>query len=597
MRNSQLNWTGRSGAQASLLHNVQKCLRIFKRYASEDPPQWGWVAAVGVVLAAIVLPLLAILYLALSPSENIWPHLVRTVLPNVMFDTIVLSLGISVIAIIVGTATAWMVTMYKFPGRSVVDFLLVLPLAMPTYIVAYCYVDLFDYAGPVYAWLAGMLDWQSVQQSWMPDVRSLPGAIIIMASVLYPYVYLTARASFVQQSVCTLEVARTLGQTPGGVFWSVGLPLARPAIAAGVVLVLMESLNDLGAVQHLGINTFSASIYATWLQRSNLAGAAQLASLLLILITLILFLERLARRGAKTHHTTGRYRSIPMETLHGPLGYGVLALISIPFIIGFAIPVVLLLQHATTYWNDAFNSGFLSAAGDSILVSVLGAALTVSVALIIAYARRIAPHPFFNSAVWVSGLGYAAPGTVLAIGLVFALGTVDHSINLFFENWIGFSSGQVLSGSVFAIVFAYMIRFCAVAMANLDAGLGRISRNLDSASRALGETALSTFWRVHMPLLLPALGAAGLLVFVDAMKELPATLLLRPFNFETLATHVYNLVSLEQFEKSALASLAIVAVGIVPVLLLHQTVSSGRAGHAAATAWRQRWRGSANKTA
>lgn len=575
---------------SDLVHRGRRLLSRLGLGSHDDPVPLGWGIAVGLILAVILLPLLMIFYLALTPTENIWPHLATTVLPNVLFDTLVLAVGVSLISICVGTAAAWLITMYRFPGRAIVDYLLVLPLAIPTYIVAYCYVDLLDYAGPVHTFVDSLFGWENPRQSWLPEVRSLPSAILILASVLYPYVYLTARASFVQQSICALEVARTLGHTSMGVFWSVGLPLARPAIAAGVVLVLMESLNDLGAVQHLGIDTFSASIYATWLQRSNLAGAAQLASILLIFITLILLLERLARQGAQSHHTTGRYRAIPMERLDGWRGIAALLLALLPFLLGFAIPVMVLLGHALEHLPDALESGFLSAVADSLFVSIAAAVATVCIALTIAYARRISPHPAFKSSVWLSGLGYAAPGTVLAIGLLFSLGGLDRWIAASSQSLFGFSTGQVFSGTVFAVVLAYVIRFCAVAMANLDAGLQRISPNLDAAARALGETTLTTFWRVHVPLMLPAIGAAALLVFVDSMKELPATLLLRPFNFETLATHVYSLVSLEQFERAALDSLAIVAVGIIPVLLLHQTVSTGRAGNSASNNWKKRWR-------
>lgn len=560
-----------------------------------DAPPLGWAIAVSAILALILLPLLTTFYIALTSSDNIWPHLVRNVLPNVIFDTLALTFGVAFISICIGVGSAWLVTMYRFPGRAVVDYLLVLPLAMPTYIVAYCYVDLLDHAGPVQTWLAEVFGWQNPKQSWFPEVRSLPGAILILASVLYPYVYLTARASFVQQSVCVLEVARTLGQTASGVFWSIGLPLARPAIAAGAVLVVMESLNDLGAVQHLGIDTFSASIYATWMQRSSLAGAAQLSSLLLVFIVIILLLERHLRHGAKSFHTTGRYRAIPVERIEGYKGYLTLFLVSLPFLLGFVIPVSVLVQNASTHLGDALESGFLYAVGDSLLVATAGAIATVLAALTVAYARRLSPHPYFKSSVWLSSLGYAAPGTVLALGLLFSLGGLDAGINSFFEAGFGFSSGQIFSGTILAIVIAYVIRFCAVAMANVDAGLERISPSLDAAARTLGETTFTTFWRVHLRLLMPAIGAAALLVFVDAMKELPATLLLRPFNFETLATHVYNLVSLEQFEQSSLGALAIVLVGIIPVLLLHQAVSGGRAGNSASSNWKKRWQGSASK--
>lgn len=570
--------TERQATVSRLVHRARHLIARTRRRGGDTTLNWNWALPVGFILAVIVIPLAVVVYLALTPSENIWPHLSRNVLPNVLFDTLVLAGGVSLVAITVGTSTAWLVTMYRFPGRAWVDYLLVLPLAMPTYIVAYCYVDLLDYAGPVQTTLASLFGWERPQQSWVPNMRSLPGGILILSSVLYPYVYLTARASFEQQSICALEVARTLGRNAMGVFWSVGLPLARPAIVAGVVLVLMESLNDLGAVQHLGINTFSAAIYATWLQRGNLGGAAQLATVLLVLITFVLWLERRARRGAKSHHTTGRYRSIPFEKLEGGKGYLALALAACPFIIGFGIPVLVLMHYASSHLSDALEAGFLMAAADSLLVASLGAIATVAAGLTIAYARRVAHHKFFDTSVALSGIGYAAPGTILAIGILFMLSGVDRWLGWQIELLTGYRAGQILSGSILAIVIAYVVRFCAVAMANLDSGLARISPNLDAAARSLGETAFSTFWRVHLPLLLPALGAAALLVFVDGMKELPATLLLRPFDFETLATHVYNLVALEQFEKAALSALAIVLVGVIPVLLLHQAIATGRAG-------------------
>lgn len=564
--------------------------RFRKALHGDDRPAVGWVLIVSIILGLVLLPIFTIFYLALTPDQNIWPHLAANVLPNVLLDTLLLATGVAVIASVTGTLTAWIVTMYRFPGRSVIDYLLVLPLAMPTYIVAYCYVDLLDYAGPVYLTLSQLFGWASPRDSWLPEVRSLPGAILILASVLYPYVYLTARASFVQQSICALEVARTLGQSSTGVFWSVALPLARPAIAAGAALVVMESLNDLGAVQHLGVNTFSASIYATWMQRSSLSGAAQLSSLLLVFIIILVLLERLARQGARTHHTTGRYRSISMETVGGLKGYGLLAVTTIPFIVGFLVPASVLIQHASSHLEGALESGFMKAAADSLWVAGLAAVVTVTAVVVIAYARRLSSHAFFRSSVWLSGLGYAVPGTVLAIGLLFSLARVDAGIDVVFETWFGISTGQIFSGTILSIVIAYMIRFCAVAMANVEAGLGRISPSLDAAARTLGESTLSTFVRVHLPLMVPAIGAAALLVFVDALKELPATLLLRPFNFETLATHVYTLVALEQFERSALGALTIVAVGIVPVLLLHQTVAAGRAGQSASPLWKSRWK-------
>ena len=551
---------------------------LLQPWRARTRPSPLWPTLVVLILVVVALPVATTLWRALSPADNIWPHLVSTVLPTSTLQTLLLMLGAGTLTLVTGAAAAWLVTMHRFPGRALIDRLLVIPLAMPTYIVAYCYVELLDYSGPVQSavrWLGG---WQSSRDYWFPDIRSLPGAIFVMASVLYPYVYLSARATFVQQSVCALEVARTLGRTPLQVLFAVALPLARPALAAGVALVLMECLNDLGAVQYLGVQTLSQSIYATWLQQSNLGGAAQIASVLLTLIVCLFALEHIARGRAKVHHTTGRYRSIPFQDLTGWRGYAASVIAAMPFVIGFLLPFLQLARHAFTYAGKSLELGFYSAAANSLMLSSATAVTAVSLALVLAYAQRVEPNPFTRAAIRIASLGYAIPGTVLALGLLIPLAGFDNTIDAFMRRTFGISTGLLLSGTVAALVLAYTIRFLAVSLGSIESGLEQISPNLDAASRALGETALSTLGRVHLPLLLPALGAAGLLVFVDSMKELPATLLLRPFNFDTLATHVYSFAALEQFEEAALGALAIVVAGLVPVLLLHKAVAGGRAG-------------------
>ncbi len=538
----------------------------------------GWSLTAGAVLAVIALPVVAVLYLAATATENDWPHLVNTILPVALQNTLLLSLGTGVVTLIAGTGTAWLVTMYRFPGRATLDRLLVLPLAIPTYIAAYCYSELLDYAGPVQSDLRWLFGWTSPGDYWFPSIRSLGGAVFVMSAVLYPYVYLAARATFVQQSVCALEVARTLGRTSMGTFRAVALPLARPALAAGVALVAMETLNDLGAVQHLGVETLSAAIYSTWLQRSNLGGAAQLASVMLALIVILLLAERFARGGAKVHHTTGRYRAIPFQDIEGWRGYAAAALCSLPFIGGFVVPFLLLARYAAGHISVAIEGGFLMAAWNSVFLATLAAAVAVALGLLISYAPRVARTGFTRFSAQVSGFGYALPGTVLALGVLIPFAAFDNSIDELVRNLFGVSTGLILSGSIAALVYAYVIRFLAVALGGIEAGLERISPNLDAAARALGETAASALWRIHLPLLMPALGAAALLVFVDALKELPATLLLRPFNFETLATHVYAFAALEQIESGALGALTIVLAGLVPLVVLHHAIAGGRAG-------------------
>jgi iron(III) transport system permease protein len=569
------------GACVRSLAQIPGRLRTWRARQRVSP---AWMAIVAIQAAIVALPLATIVTLSLSAPDNAWPHLMRTVLPAALADTALLLLGAGVLCLVFGTGTAWLVTMYRFPGRAVLDRLLVLPLAMPTYIIAYCYVELLDFSGPVQRLLRAIFGWQTVRDYWFPEVRTLPGAILVLSAVLYPYVYLSARASFVQQSICVLEVARTLGRTSAETFWAVALPLARPALAAGAALALMECLNDLGAVQYLGVQTLTVSVYTTWLQRSSLGGAAQIALVALLLVLALILAERAARGGSRFHHTTGRYRSIPFSDLEGWHRHAATAFCCLPVLAGFVVPFAVLLVQAAAHVSDALAIGFWRAVRNSLSVSVVAAAVTVLTGLLLAYARRLVPGTLVRTAVRAASLGYALPGTVLAIGLLIPLAAFDNHVDALARSLLGISTGLLLSGSLFVIVLAYTIRFLAVSIGALDAGFERLSPNLDAAARTLGETTLTTLWRVHMPLLLPALGAAGLLVFVDAMKELPATLLLRPFNFETLATHVYSYAALEQFEQATLGALTIVVVGLVPVLLLHEAVAGGRAGSASSRA-------------
>lgn len=538
----------------------------------------GWMLAVGIIVALVALPVGAVIVLALSSGFETWPHLIRTILPNALMTTLTVMAGVAVITLIVGAGTAWIITMYRFPGRGLLDRLLVIPLAVPTYIAAYCYVDLLGYAGPVQGALRAYFLWRTPRDYWFPDVRSNAGAIFLLASVLYPYVYLAARASFVQQSICVLEVARTLGRTPWGAFIGVALPLARPALAAGVALVLMECLNDLGAVQHLGVETLSAALYATWLQRSSLGGAAQIALAALALVLVLFAIERHMRGKRQFHHTTGRYRSIPFSELSGWWAAGAIVACLLPFVFGFVLPCLVLAYNAYHFTDEAGWAALWKAAWNSVRLALLAAIVAVLMALILAYARRIVGGRLMLIAVRLAAVGYALPGTVLALGMLIPLAAFDNRLDALSRALFGLPLGLLLTGTLTALVLAFAIRFLAVSLGAVEAGMERVSPNLDAAARTLGATPLATMIRVHLPLLLPALGSAGLLVFVDAMKELPAALIMRPFNFETLAIHVYSLASLELFESAGAGSLMIVLVGLLPVLALHQAIAAGRSG-------------------
>ena len=538
----------------------------------------GWRVAVLAICAIIATPILAICVLAISPEENIWPHLISTVLPSAVRQTLLLMAGVGCVALVLGTGTAWLVTMYAFPGRRVLEWALFLPLAMPTYLIAFCFVEIFDYSGSLQSALREVFGWQNAQDYWFPDIRSLGGAVFVMSLVLYPYVYLTARASFIQQSACVLEAARTLGRTPFGTFRAVALPLARPALAAGVTLALMECLNDIGAVEYFGVNTLTVSVYATWLERSNLGGAAQIACVMLAFVLLLVALERIARRGQSYHDTTGRYRALPQTQLTGWRAAAATTVCTVPVLLGFGIPVTVLLQSAVDYPEELWGSALWSATGNSLMLASAAAIAATLAGLVLAYARRSTGSSLIMAATRFSSIGYAVPGTVLAVGILIPLAAFDNRVDAFLREQFDISTGLLLSGSIFALVLAYTVRFMALSFGTINAGFGKISPNMDAASRALGAGAGETLWRVHLPMLRPAIGAAALLVFVDSMKELPATLLLRPFNFDTLSTHVYTLASLDLFEQGALASLAIVAAGLIPVLLLHSAISKGRPG-------------------
>jgi iron(III) transport system permease protein len=538
----------------------------------------GWLAAALVLIGLVLLPVATVLWYAVTARDSGWAHLSRTILPRAVLDTLALVGGVGIVSLVIGAGTAWLVTMYRFPGRAWLDRLLVLPLAIPTYILAYAYVDAFDFAGPVQTALRHAFGWRTARDYSFPDLRSLGGAIFILSIALYPYVYLSARASFVQQSVCVLEVARTLGQTSLGAFRTVALPLARPALAAGVALVAMECLNEFGAVQYLGVETLSVAIYATWLQRGSFGGAAQLATVMLVFVFALLLAEKRTRDGRMFHHTTGRYRALPFDRLDGWRAALAVGLCATPVVLGFALPFGLLAWRAAGHLDLAVEAGFWKAAWSSLWLAALVAAVTTAAGLAIAFAVRAHRSGPLAALATVAGVGYALPGTVLALGLILPLAALDQRLDAAIRMIYGVSLGPILSASLILVVLALATRFLAVSLGAIDAGFKRLSPNLDAAARTLGETRSTMLRRVHLPLLLPALASAVLIVFVDAMKELPATLLLRPFNFETLATHVYGLAALEQFEQAALGALAIVLAGLLPVLLLHQAVAGGRSG-------------------
>ncbi len=532
----------------------------------------------GALLLAVLVtaPIVALLFVAGSAEDNVWPHLMATVLPRAAITTIQLMAGVGLLTAVIGVGTAWLITMYRFPGRDLLQWALVVPLAMPTYLIAFCYLEIWDYSGWVQTGLRAAFGWQSARDYWFPEIRSLPGAIMVMSFVLYPYVYLTSRASFLQQSVCTLEVSRTLGCTAWGAFLSIGLPMARPAIAAGVTLALMECLNDIGAVEFFGVNTLTVSVYATWLERGSLGGAAQIASLMLLFVLVLLLVERWSRRERQFHHTSNRYQDLTPVPLKGVRGWLVTLICLLPVVAGFAVPSLVLIEATMVHWYEALTGPVWQHAFHSVTIAAAAAAIAVAISTVLVFVLRMSRSAAVAAAARIASVGYAVPGTVLAIGVLVAFSAFESAAGTAWRAVTGLQAGLIISGTSAAIVFAYVVRFLAVSFGAVESGASRLSPNLDTVARSLGRKPARILMEVQLPLLKSAIGAAALLVFVDAMKELPATLLLRPFNFDTLATHIYTLASLDLFEESAPAALMIVAIGLLPVIWLNNVVATGR---------------------
>ena len=523
------------------------------------------------VAGGVALPVLVVLASLLAPSREIWAHLASTVLRDYLWNTLSLALGVGAGVLVIGVGTAWLVSMCRFPGRELFEWALLLPLAVPTYIIGYTYTDLLEYAGPVQTLLRDATGWTRADY-WFPPVRSLGGAIVVMSLVLYPYVYLLARAAFLDQCTCMLDVSRTLGRGAWGSFYKVAMPLARPAIAGGVALALMETLADFGTVQYFGVNTFTTGIYRTWFALGEPVAAAQLAGVLMLVVLLVLTLERASRGLAKYQHTAqSRLRS--SYALRGRRAVLATAACALPVALGFAVPVLVLMNMTLRRGDALFGGMFFELASNSFGLAALAALLTTAIALVAGYGLRLRPGPLMRAAARIAGLGYAIPGAVIAVGVLLPFARLDNALDAWMRATFGISTGLLLTGTIGVLLFAYLVRFLALALNTVEAGLAKINRNLDDAARVLGRTPGRTLVRVHVPLLWGSVLTAVILVFVDVLKELPATLILRPFNFETLAVRVYRFASDERLAEASTAALAIVLVGLLPVILLSRAIA------------------------
>lgn len=544
----------------------------------------AWLAAGAALVAAVAaLPTLAVVTRGVAPGAgDTWLHLVQTVLPEMVGNTLVLMLLVGLGTIVGGTACGWLVARHRFPGSRAFEWALLLPLAMPAYVMAYAYTDFLQYAGPVQSALRELVGW-SRGDYWFPDVRSLPGAAVLFTFALFPYVYLLTRVAFLERPPSLAEAARTLGLDRRQTFWRVDLPLARPAIVGGAALALMETLADFGTVSYFGVPTFTTGIYRAWFSLGDRAAAAQLASGLLGFVIVVLALERISRGARRTDGSgRGKAADIVREPLRGIAAAAATGICAIAVTIGFALPVLILLRLVHADADIAFDARFLAWMGNSLTASTVAAALCVILAVLVAYAARLAPGMTTRLAGRALSLGYAVPGTVLAVGVLLPLGALDGMYADWRRSVTGVAPGLLLTGSIAALVYAYVVRYFAVAWNAIEPGFARITPAMDAAARSLGAGVLGTLGRVHAPLLARSAAAALLLTFVDVMKELPATLILRPFNFDTLATQAYQLARDERLAEAAVPSLAIVAVGLVPIMLLARLARRSRARPGAA---------------
>ncbi|CAK4071075.1 ABC transporter permease [Vibrio sp. 16] len=530
-----------------------------------------WKTSSGVLALLLVLPILAIFTTAVGETNELFSHLMSTVMPTYAFNTIVLVLGTMTLSLLLGIPSAWFMAMCRLPSERVLQWALVLPLAMPGYIVGYIFTDWFDFAGPVQILLRDLTGW-GPGEYWFPDIRTLTGAIIVLSLVLYPYVYLLCRAAFMEQNVSLLQSARLLKCSPWESFRRISLPLVRPSIAVGLSLVAMETIGDFGTVSYFAVNTLTTAVYDTWLGYSSLTAAAKISAIMLVVVILLLSAERYSRRKQKLFQNQFSSREDFRYQLSGWKKWFALAwcwgLVSIAFI----FPLGQLIIYAYKYFAQSWTAEFREYALNSLYVSLTAAFFGVLVALIVNFCQRVSPGRKSLAFMRLSSMGYAVPGTVLAIGVMVPVLFMDHFVNDVAKMMDWGRPGLIFSGSMFAIIFAMVVRFSAVAIGSVESSLSKVSPSLDMASRTMGCNSNTMLWRVHFPLVRRGALIAALLVFIESMKELNAALLLRPFNFETLATYVYNFASDEHLELAALPAVLLVLVGLVPLVIVNRSL-------------------------
>ncbi|BDX03875.1 iron(III) ABC transporter permease [Marinomonas pontica] len=535
--------------------------------------KWNGLKVAAMLIAVILaIPIMVVLVNVLIGDSQVWRHLYHTVLAEYISNSLLLMLGVGFGVLLIGVPCAWLTSMCDFPGRGALSWALLLPMAVPAYIIAYTYTGVMDFAGPVQTFIRELTGWR-YGEYWFFEIRSLGGAITMLTLVLYPYVYLMSRAAFLEQSENTLEVSRTLGYSGRAVFFKLALPLARPAIITGLTLALMETLADYGTVQYFSVNTFTTGILRTFYGFGDVAAASQLAGVLLMFVAVLILLERYSRRRIRYHASGLKKASSRRMTLKGSQAWLAFIFCLLPICVGFLIPVGVLAYWAA-FKAEMPGANFIQLAWNSFYLAALASLLVVSLALVLSYAIRLNNGRAVRASVGIAGLGYALPGTIIAIGTIVPLAWLDHRIIDLVRQYADGKVGLIFSGTLVALLFAYVVRFMAVSLGAVQNGLGKIKPSMDMAGRSLGMSPTKVLTRIHIPLLKGSVLTALLIVFVDVLKELPATLILRPFNFNTLAVRAFELASDERLVDAAPASLMIVLVGLVPVILLSRSISS-----------------------
>ena len=527
-----------------------------------------WSVNAVLIAAFVIAPILSVFIIALTPNENIWPHLLSTTLPRYASNTLLLMFFVGIFSGIIGTFTAWLIARYRFLGSSWLQWALFLPLALPAYVASYALVDLLEYAGPVQSLLRSLFNWKTSQDYWFPEVRSLSSAIFVLTLALYPYVYLMARSAFLEQSNSAEEVAKSLGISVLGRFFKLGLPLARPAVFAGIALVMMEAASDFGAVDFFAVQTLTTGIFSVWLESNNAGGAAQIASTVLIFIVILVSLEKFNQRKLRFYNLSYRHKNIEKISLHRINSLIAFSVCFFPIFFGFILPLLVLLNLGHGNLDLWINTSLISAIKNTLIVSGSAAFVTVTLALLMVYGIRLSGKKLPLLILPLTTIGYAAPGAVLGIGILVPLAFLDNWLADRVFDFTGYDPGLIFTGTAFAIILAYCVRFFSIAQQTVDGALGRVSPSLPNAARSLGRNKLKVLWEIYRPLISASTATALLLVFVDCVKELPATMLLRPFNFETLATRVHVQASLEDLPNAAPGAILIVLIGLCAVSLL-----------------------------